>query len=430
MRRPAALALLVIASASGASPASEPEESRNLLLNPGAESGQGGRPSIWVAAAGPARPDGPRMARTTERAHSGRASLAIAFDGPIDRPVAFNWAQTLAEAPVGRAIRLRAWIRTEGADSANVCVQCWDDEGEMLAFGSTPVFRGDQDWAEARSEPVVVPPRTARVMVRAASSGRGKAWFDDLAAFEDAAPSTDRPEASGPDSIKRLTGGRGEVFPAVSRAPIAPAYIKQRPVEASEAGPDWIDAALARTVGGRIIRALPIAKDCTILAYLPAWDHGRVDWIAVANNNGGSSGGVRALIGLPELKSEDVAPAGRMFVLALYSRKTTEGDGSSPIEAVELTSGWAESVSWDDAPDASPSPFASAALAPGEGWKLFDVTPLVRKWAGSGTRGRGLALRFAREDVGAGGRWSGYEFVSREGQAGRRPMLLTVEPAN
>ncbi len=115
----------------------------------------------------------------------------------------------------------------------------------------------------------------------------------------------------------------------------------------------------------------------------------------MANNNGGTNGGVRTLIGLPELKAEDVAPEGRRFMLALYSRKTTEGDGASPIEAVELTSGWAESTSWDNAPDAAPSPFASAVLAPGEGWKLFDVTPLIRKWTSAGTNGRGLMLRFA-----------------------------------
>ena len=116
-------------------------------------------------------------------------------------------------------------------------------------------------------------------------------------------------------------------------------------------------------------------------------------------------------------------------MLALYSRKTTVGDGPSPIEAVELTSGWAESTSWADAPDAAPAPFASAVLTPGEGWKLFDVTPLVRKWASSESKGRGLMLRFAREDVGQGGKWSGYQFVSREGQADRRPMLLVVEPS-
>ena len=64
-----------------------------------------------------------------------------------------------------------------------------------------------------------------------------------------------------------------------------------------------------------------------------------------------------------------------------------------------------------------------------KGWKLFDVTPLIRKWAKAGTRGEGLMLRFAREDIGVGGKWSGYEFVSREGPAGRRPMLLVIDPA-
>ena len=429
MRHPAAIALLVIASAAGASSASEGEdskkslpdnagkkcpncghispegeESRNLLLNPGAESGRGDVPSVWVAASGPARPDGPRMVRTTEQARSGRASLAIAFDGPTDKPVAFNWAQPLAEPPAGRTIRVRAWIKSQGADAVNVCVQCWSDKEEMLAFGSTPVFRGDQNWAEARSGPVAVPAGTARVVVRAALTGRGKVWFDDLAVFEDAGPSAGRADPFDSVYIKRLTG-------------------------APDAGPAAIDVALTRVVGGRVVKALPVAKDCTILAYLPAWDHGRVDWTAVANNNGGAEGGVRVLVGLPELKAEDVTPEGRRFLLALYSRKTTVGDGPSPVEAVEVTSGWAESTSWDDAPDAAPAPFASSVLVPGEGWKLFEVTALIRKWAGPGTTRRGLVLRFAREDVGPGGKWSGYEFVSREGPTDRRPMLLVVEPA-
>lgn len=405
MRRPAALAFLVIASAAVGSSAAE--ESRNLLLNPGAESGRGDSPSVWVAARGPGQREGLTMRRSTDQAHSGRASLAIRFDGPdpAGNPIAFNWAQTLAEPPVGRTIRVRAWIKAEGADAANVCVQCWGDKDEMLAFGSTPVFRGDQDWAEARGGPVVVPTGTARVVVRAALTGRGRAWFDDLAVVEDGRTSIARADLEARAASQRAaTASRDDVVTG-------------------------IDDALTRLAGGRIVRALPVAKDCTILAYLSSWDHGRVDWVAVANNNNGARGGVRTLIGLPELKAEDVAADDRKFVLALYSRKTTSGDAPSPIEAVELTSGWAESTSWDDAPDVASSPFASAVLAPGEGWKLFDVTPLVRKGASSVTKGRGLALRFAREDVGTGGKWSGYEFVSREGQPGRRPMLLVIEPA-
>ncbi len=437
MRRPAALALLVIALAAGSAPAQDGagpkkappgppgtkcpncghinpqgEEARNLLLNPGAESGRGDVPSVWVAAAGPARPDGPRMTRSTDQAHSGRAALAIAYDGPTDRPVAFNWAQPLAEVPDGRSIRVRAWIKAEGADSVNVCIQCWSDKEDMLAFGSTPVFRGEQGWTEARSGLVVIPPGTARVVVRAALTGRGKAWFDDLAVLEEGEPSGRDVDPSPMTYIKRLTEAD------IKRLTAAPA------VE-----PPAVDDALARAAGSRIVRALPIAKDCTVLAYLPDWNHGRVDWIAVANNNGGTKGGVRSLVGLPELTAEDVVPDGRRFVLALYSRKTTVGEGASPIEAVELTSGWPESTSWADAPEASPSPFASAVVVPGEGWKLFDVTPLVRKWAASGANGRGLMLRFAREDVGTGGKWSGYEFFSREGPDGRRPMLLVVDPA-
>src|SRR3954462_11208016 len=125
----------------------------NLLLNPGAEQGKGDNPSVWDRASVAA--DGLKMERNTTVVKEGKASLMIANDHKYDKPVANNWMQSLQKVPHGVALRVAAEIRTRDADSANVCVQCWDITGEkMLAFGSTPVIRGDQEWIRVTSDPV------------------------------------------------------------------------------------------------------------------------------------------------------------------------------------------------------------------------------------------------------------------------------------
>ena len=64
---------------------------------------------------------------------------------------------------------------------------------------------------------------------------------------------------------------------------------------------------------------------------------------------------------------------------------------------------------------------------PGEGWKLFDVTPLVRAQAKAGRKGHGILLRFLSEDV-KGRNWSRLRL--RQPRRGRRvdqspPVLLS-----
>ena len=74
---------------------------------------------------------------------------------------------------------------------------------------------------------------------------------------------------------------------------------------------------------------------------------------------------------------------------------------------------------------------ATYQFEPGTGWKLFDVTPIVRVEAKAGKKGHGVLLRFLSEDFAErGADWSGYQFVSREGTgewARRHPVLLVVE---
>jgi uncharacterized protein (TIGR03067 family) len=154
-------------------------ESANLLRNPGAEQGQDIEPSSWFRACVPA--EGLRMWRALDQAHSGKASLAIANTQQYEQTVCNNWAQELQDVPVGRTIRLSAYVKTADADNVNLCIQCWDRAKKaMVAFSSTLVLQGDQDWTLIATTPVTVPPETASIVVRAILTGKGQVWFDDL----------------------------------------------------------------------------------------------------------------------------------------------------------------------------------------------------------------------------------------------------------
>jgi len=152
----------------------------NLLLNPGAEQGKNEWPSIWFDQVRPA--DGLKIFRDEDHAHSGRFSLAIFNDHPYEERVCNNWAQNLQEIPTGKTIYLTAFIKAKNAESVNVCIQCWRSGmfSDMIAFASTPVIRGDQDWIQLKSTSITVPPETGKITVRAVLTGLGKAWFDDL----------------------------------------------------------------------------------------------------------------------------------------------------------------------------------------------------------------------------------------------------------
>jgi hypothetical protein len=162
-----------------------------------------------------------------------------------------------------------------------------------------------------------------------------------------------------------------------------------------------------------------------ILAYLPNQNLGHVDNFGLANNDGG----VRALIAWPSIPRDEAAAPDRRFLIATYSRKTTSHPPTGPIHAFELLESWRELNSWKIQPRYDPEPAATYRFEPGEGWKLFDVTSMVRAQAQAGRDGHGLLLRFLSEDV-RGPDWSGYELVSREGAGewtNRRPLLLVVK---
>jgi RNA polymerase sigma factor (sigma-70 family) len=188
-----------------------------------------------------------------------------------------------------------------------------------------------------------------------------------------------------------------------------------------------IGSDLVKVVPAPIVRSIPVAKDCMILSYMADWAHGNVDNIGVANNHGG----VRTLIDWPEIPPDLASAPDRNFLLALYSRDTQSRPPAGPIHAFAIREAWPEITSWKSQPAYELDPAATYQFEPGTGWKLFDVTPVVRDQAKAGRKGHGVLLRFLSEDFAErGADWSGYQFVSREGTgewARRHPVLLVVE---
>ncbi len=371
----AAVAVVTLAGTRSASA----NQTVNLLPNGGGETAGPSKdvPAEWFAAAIAA--EGLQMGRATEHVHSGDAALFIRNTADYEQQVSNNWAQQLRYVPRGQAVRVRGWVRTEDADAANICVQCWGPDGQtMIGFASTPVIKGTSDWRRVTSDRLVVPEDTAQVIVRAALTGKGRVDFDDVAL-----------EIVG---AKALT-----------------------------------DPGLAPAEKGRILKKLPLVKDSMILAYLPDWKHGNVDNIGVDNNDGG----VRTLV---QWKTPPATPGSpnRRYVLAMYSRDTKAKDGASAIQMHEILDEWDELISWKEQPKVSAEPAATFELETGEGWKLFDVTSIVDRQAKAGGTAHGVMIRFKSEDrSGEKEDWSGYQWVSREGIGewqSRRPVLMVVDP--
>ena len=174
---------------------------------------------------------------------------------------------------------------------------------------------------------------------------------------------------------------------------------------------------------GSIIQAIPVSQDCMTLSYMPDWNFGNVDNVGIQNS------GARVLIDWPALAPAEVTSRDRQFLIAIYSRKTTSYPPTGPIHAFEILEGWREMTSWKTQPRYDPEPAGTYKFEPGDGWKLFDITPLIRAQARAGRASHGILLRFLSEDAMAP-KLSGYDFVSREGTGewtNRRPVLLVVK---
>ncbi len=218
------------------------------------------------------------------------------------------------------------------------------------------------------------------------------------------APAAPLPQQSGTGRRKKTTG-KGQSQPQTAA----------------------VDPNLAKRVPGPILRSVPVSKDCMILAYLPDQNLGHVDNFGLGNNGGG----VRALIEWAAIPRDEAAAPDRQFLIALYSRKTRSNPPTGPIHAFELLDDWHEMAHWSQHPRYDPEPFGTYKFEPEDGWKLFDITPLVRAQFKAERESHGILLRFLSEDF-RGPNWSGYDLVSREGAAewaSRRPVLLVVKAA-
>jgi hypothetical protein len=222
-------------------------------------------------------------------------------------------------------------------------------------------------------------------------------------------------------SVTLLIGGMimGTAFMAVWAG-----WLSLAAVYSGEAGPP--DETLQKLAPGRVVDVRPVTKDCMVLAYLPEWDHGDVDNVAVANNDGG----VRALFAFRPVPADLLQPQGRQVYLAVYSRKTTSGGGGGEIAVQPLVDNWPERTSWKTHPKVNAATEKTAAKFSEEaGWKFFDITPLVVEQKAK----NGVILQFVDEGrSGTQGQWSGYEFVSREGEGewkDRHPQLVIVDSA-
>ena len=137
------------------------------------------------------------------------------------------------------------------------------------------------------------------MIVRAALTGLGKAWFDDLVLM-----ATENKKSSQPQ-------------------PQSPAGQESSGTSAEKPG---------KQISGRIVETVPVTKDCMILAYIPKWGFGNIDNLCVANNDGG----VRVLAGWPAEALKKNGVSNYRYLLAFYSRKTTSKPGPGRVGVLKL----------------------------------------------------------------------------------------------
>jgi hypothetical protein len=409
VRCAAAIAVMMLVTTLTHAGAASVVVGEELLKNSSIEQSKGDLPADWYPCFVPGR--GATFRRVTDRFYSPSASLFIECGRADEEPVSMNWAQRIERPLSGRTVRLTVRVRSEAAEAVNVCVQAWDGaaaDSSLVGFASTPVLTGDNDWALLESRQLILPHSTRLVIVRAALTGKGKAWFDDIHLIVD--------EPGGPGPEARASFGTPSES-AKEERPAAPRL------------PD----ELAKLVQGRIIRASSLAKDAAIIAYLPEWHHNRVDWFAICDGGFSgegalSQGGVRALLDWTAPSDEDIESPGRRFLLALYARRVP-AQATGQVLIYPILEAWPENTSWRNQPGYADEPASTVRLDPKRGWKLFDVTDAVRSQTASPDKFHGVMLRFGNEDH-VSSKSSTYEFASREAEGewtSVRPLLLVVD---
>jgi RNA polymerase sigma factor (sigma-70 family) len=226
---------------------------------------------------------------------------------------------------------------------------------------------------------------------------------------------------NGPMPTEFRAAPEGEDIPASTLGVFVrePASPEPKAVPAHETTTSELSAA----VKGRIVATRPMTMDNMLLAYQPEQRLGTVDNLALANYHGG----LRMLLDWVPPPESSLRP-GRRYLLALYAREVVGAPGG-PVLVFPVRDRWDEHTTWSHMPTYAEEPIAEAQLSGGVGWKLLDVTDLVKR----GGRSHGVLIRFRDEDrqLAPDGHSCEFKFVSRDAigpDDDKAPRLLVVDP--
>ena len=136
----------------------------------------------------------------------------------------------------------------------------------------------------------------------------------------------------------------------------------------------------------------------------------------------------------PTISSGEAEDPHHCFVLALYA-EAAYGSEANKLQLHEVLEDW----DWDQGParvkgpDLSVEPVAEYNFDPDPGWKLFDVTTVVRAHSERGNESLGVILRFAdSSQIPEGtsrtrGRYGFYSQFVQRSLAPFRPVLLVLK---
>lgn len=156
------------------------ETGENILFNTGFENEIEGDPAYWYKAIIPK--ENLTVTWDDEEFYSGSRSVGIKNSHIYEETTSNNWAQTINIMPLNRYVELTGWIKTIDAESVVMVIQCWDDNSNLVGFGTTQSIdniNGTNDWAQYKTS-VRVPTNTESIIVRLALTGIGQVWFDDV----------------------------------------------------------------------------------------------------------------------------------------------------------------------------------------------------------------------------------------------------------
>ena len=156
------------------------DKGENILLNSGFEEGKNDELLYWFQAIIP--DDNLTMLWDKTVFYNGSYSVGINNTHIYDNDTCNNWAQEIDEVPIGRIIELSGWVKTIESEDVAMVIQCWDDENNIVGFGTTEVsnnINGTNDWNEYNAS-VFVPIKTKKIIVRLALCDTGEVWFDDV----------------------------------------------------------------------------------------------------------------------------------------------------------------------------------------------------------------------------------------------------------